>query len=102
MWEKGSIIMHCWIALASPHLFEGKRARVFEGSINAGTLISHFSSLQAPVTQVGFFVTKYGLLFQKKKMCDDDKLEIICLFHGLHVKQKIKSSNPLFGLFVSF
>ena len=40
--------------------------------------------------------------FYQKKKCNDDKLEIIRLFHGLHVKQKIKSSNPLFGLFVSF
>jgi len=61
---------------------------------------SPFSSLQAPVTQLGFFVMKHGLLINKEKKCDDDKLEVISLFYGLHVKQK--SSNPFFGLFVSF
>ena len=45
---------------------------------------------------------RHGLLLKKKKKCDD-KLEIIRFFHGLHVKQKIKSSNPLFVFFfVSF
>ena len=36
------------------------------------------------------------------KKSDDDKLEIIRLFHGLYVKQKNKSSNPFVGLFVRF
>ena len=36
------------------------------------------------------------------KKSDDDKLEIICLFHGLYVKQKNKSSNPFVGLFSRF
>ena len=90
--------MHCGIASASQHVFGGKDA--FKGWIKAGTLISHFSSLQAPVTQLGFFVTKHGLLIKKEKKCDDDKLEVIRLFYGLHVKQK--SFNPFFGLFVSF
>ena len=88
--EKRSIIMHYGIASASPH--------VFEGWIMAAALISHFSSLQAPVTQLCY---ETWSTFTKKK-CNDDKLEIIRLFHGLHVKQKIKSSNPFFGLFVSF
>ena len=44
---------------------------------------------------------KRGLLIQKKND-DDDKLEIIRLFHGLHVKQKIKSSNPFFWSFCQF
>ena len=46
--------MHCGIAQASQHVFDGKHA--FEGLIKAAALISHFSSLQAPVTQLGFFV----------------------------------------------
>ena len=42
-----------------------------------------------------------GLVIKKKKKkCDDDKLEVICLFYGLHVKQK--SSNAFFGLLVSY
>ena len=45
--------MHCGIAQASQHVFDGKHA--FEGLIKAGALISHFSSLQSPVTQLGFF-----------------------------------------------
>ena len=32
----------------------------------------------------------------------DDKLKIICLFHGLYEKQRNKSSNPFVGLFVRF
>ena len=88
--EKRSIIMHCGIVSASQH--------VFEGWIKAGALISHFSSLQAPVTQLRFFL--WSMVYLKKKC--DDKLEIIHLPHGLHVEQKIKSSNPLFSLFVSF
>ena len=98
MRKKRLIIMHCGIAQASQHVLDGRHA--FERLIKAGALISHFSSLQAPVTQLGFFVMKHGLLIIYKKKCDDDKLEIISLFHGLHVKQK--SSNPFFGLFVSF
>ena len=90
--------MHCGIAQASQHVFDGKHA--FEGLIKAGALISHFSSLQAPVTQLGFFVMKHGLLIKNEKKCDYDKLEVIRLFYGLHVKQK--SSNPFFGFFVSF
>ena len=69
--------MHCGIASASQHVFGGKDA--FEGWIKAGTLIFHFSSLQASVTQLGFFVMKHGLLI-KKKNCDDGKLEIIVFF----------------------
>ena len=90
--------MHCGIASASQHVFGGKDA--FEWWVKAGTLISHFSSLQAPVTQLGFFVMKHGLRMENEKKCDDDKLEVIRLFYGLHVKQK--SSNPFFGLFVSY
>ena len=60
MRKKRLIIVHCGIAQASQHVFDGKHA--FEGLIKAGTLISHFSSLQAPVTQLGFFVMKHGLL----------------------------------------
>ena len=60
-------------------MFGGKDA--FEGWIKAGTLIFHFSSLQASVTQLGFFVMKHGLLIKKKKQkCDDVKLEIIVFF----------------------
>ena len=44
---------------------------------------------------------RHGLLLKKKKKCDD-KLEIIRFFHGLHVKQKIKSSNPLFVFLLVF
>ena len=57
--------MHCGIASASQHVFGGKDA--FEGWIKAGTLISLFSSLQAPVTQLGFFVMKHGLLIKNEK-----------------------------------
>ena len=56
--------MHCGIASASQHVFGGKDA--FEERIKAGTLISHFSSLQAPVTQLGFFVMIHGLLIIKE------------------------------------
>ena len=65
MRKKRLIIMHCGIAQASQHVFDGKHA--FEGLIKAGALISHFSSLQAPVTQLGFFVMKHGLLIIYKK-----------------------------------
>ena len=58
--------MHCGTASASQHVFGGKDA--FEGGIKAGTLISHFSSLQASVTQLGCFVLKHGLLIKKKKV----------------------------------
>ena len=70
--------MHCGIASASQHVFGGKDA--FKGWIKAGTLIFHFSSLQASVTQLGFFVMKQGLPIKKKKKCDDVKLEIIVFF----------------------
>ena len=82
--EKRSIIMHCGKASALPHLFQGER--VFEGWIKAARISCY----------------KTWSTFTKKKKCSDDKLEIIRLFHGLHVKPKIKSSNPFFGLFVSF
>ena len=88
--------MHCGIAQASQHVFDGKHA--FEGLIKAGALISHFSSLQAPVTQL---CSETWSTFTKKK-CNDDKLEIIRLFHGLHVKQKIKLRLLLGLLHVSF
>ena len=79
LWERNVKLtcMHCGIASASQHVFGGKDA--FEGWIKAGTLIFHFSSLQASVTQLGFFVMKHGLLI-KKKNCDDGKLEIIVFF----------------------
>ena len=89
--------MHCGIASASQHVFGGKDA--FEGWIKAGTLIFHFSSLQASVTQLGFFVMKHGLLIKKKKLWWW-QVGNYRHFDGLHAKQK--SSNPFFGLFVSF
>ena len=68
LWERNVKLtcMHCGIASASQHVFGGKDA--FEGWIKAGTLIFHFSSLQASVTQLGFFVMKHGLLIKKKNV----------------------------------
>ena len=47
-----------------------------------------------------FCYERWSSYKKKKKKCDDDKLEVICLFYGLHVKQK--SSNAFFGLLVSY
>ena len=98
LWERNVKLtcMHCGIASVSQHVFGGKDA--FEGWIKAGTLIFHFSSLQASVTQLEFFVMKHGLLIKKKMWWW--QVGNYRLFHGLHAKQK--SSNPSFGLFVSF
>ena len=99
MRKKRLIIVHCGIEQASQHVFDGKHA--FEGLIKAGTLISHFFFPASTCHAARIFCYETWSTYNiYKKKCDDDKLEIISLFHGLHVKQK--SSNPFFGLFVSF
>ena len=85
MWER-NVQLSCTVEKPRP-------CRIcFKGSV----------CLKGELRRLGFLVIKHGLLLPKKKKCSDDKLEIIRLFHGLHVKPKIKSSNPFFGLFVSF